>query len=85
MQPGARIRPLRSLAHVDSVVIAVGVAEAQHESARHIATERVDQLLLDEAHGRGAQDDDTLFVEADDAKVGPEVEQFGQLQAVGVI
>jgi hypothetical protein len=84
-QPLDRIRPLGSLAHVDGVVVAVGVAEPQHQAARDVAAERVDQLLLHEAHGGGAQDDHTLIVEADDAKVWPEIEQLGQLKAVGVL
>ena len=77
--------PARPLAHVDGVVIAVRVAEAQHQPARHIAAKGVDQLLLHEAHRRGAQDDDPLIVEADDAEVGPEVEQFGELEVSNVL
>jgi hypothetical protein len=84
-QPVDGIRPLGPLAHVDGVVVTVGVAEPQHEPARDIATQRVDQLLLDKAQRRGAQDDDTLIVEADDAEVRPEIEQLGQLQAVDVV
>jgi hypothetical protein len=66
-------------------VVAVGVAEAQHHAARDVAAEGVDQLLLHEAHRGGAQDDDTLIVKANDAEVGPEVEQLGQLKTVDVL
>jgi len=79
------VRPLGPLSHVDSVVVAVGVAEPQHNPARNITAERVDQLLLHEPHRRGAQDDDTLIVQADDAEIRPEVEQFGELEVSDVL
>jgi hypothetical protein len=81
-QPFDRIRPLGSLAHVDGVVVAVRVAEAQHHPPRDVTAERVDQLLFHEPHRGGTQDDDTLIVKADDAEVWPEVQQLGQLEAV---
>ena len=66
-------------------MIAVGVTEAQHQPARDVAAERVDQLLLHEAHRGGAQDDDALIVEADDAEIRPEIEQLGQLKPIDVV
>jgi hypothetical protein len=84
-QPVDGVRPLGTLTHVDGVVIAVGVAEPQHHAARNIAAERVDQLLLHEAHRRGTQDDHTLIVQADDAEIRPEVQQFGELEMSDVL
>ena len=42
--------------------------------------ERVDELLSQQAHRGRAQDDDALLVQPDDALIGPEIEELGELQ-----
>ena len=45
--------------------------------------ERVDELLAQQAHRRRAQDDDALLVQPDDALIRPEIEQLGEVEALG--
>ncbi|MGC4084976.1 MAG: hypothetical protein QM736_23385 [Vicinamibacterales bacterium] len=79
-QPFHRIRPVRSLAKIHCIVISVREPEAEQQPPRGIEPERVDELLTQESHGRGAQDHDALFVKADDPLIRPEVEQLCQVQ-----
>jgi hypothetical protein len=79
-----RIRPPAALAHVHRVVIAVRVTEAQQQTARDVTSQRVDQFFLEQAHRRGAQDDDALVVQADHTQIRPEVQQLAELEAIDV-
>jgi hypothetical protein len=84
-QPIDGIGPLGPLSHIDGVVVTVGVTESQHHPARNVAAERLDQLLLEEAHRRSTQDDDPLVVQADGAEIRAEVEELGELKMSDVL
>ena len=76
--------PIRALPQIDGVVVTVREPEPHQEAPSRLEPERVDQFLSHQAHRGGAEDDDALLVEPDDALVGPEIEQFGELQIVAV-
>ena len=77
-----RAAPIRACAQIDGVVVAVGEAEPKQDAPRGLQSERVDELLAHQAHRGRAQDDDSLLVQADDALIRPEIEQFGEVQRV---
>src|SRR5437879_660233 len=58
--------PIRSVAQAHGVVVSVSKSESKQQSSRRLESERVDELLSQQPHGRGAQDHNTLFVQADD-------------------
>jgi hypothetical protein len=62
-------------------VVTIREPKPHEQTACRLRTERVDQLLSQETHRRRAEDDDALLVEPDDALVGPEVQELGELQA----
>ena len=78
-QPVERSRPVRAVAQADGVVIPVGVAEPQQQAPRRLESQRVDELLAQQAHRRRAEDDDALLVQPDDALIGPKVQELGQI------
>jgi hypothetical protein len=61
-------------------VVPVRKSEPQEQAARRSGAERIDQLFPEQAHRRGAQDHDTLIVEADDALIWAEIEQLREVQ-----
>jgi hypothetical protein len=63
-------------------VVAVGESEPKEDAARRLEPQGVDELLAHQAHRGGAQDDDPLLVRPDDALIGAEVEQLGEMQIV---
>ena len=75
-----RIGPVRSLAQVDRVVIAVGEPESNRHASGRLESQRVDQLLPQKSHRRRAENDDTLLVQPDDPLIRPEIEQFCEVQ-----
>ena len=77
-----RAAPVRACPQIDGVVVSVGEPEPKQDAARGLQPERVDELLSHEAHGRRAEDDDALLVQSNDALIGPEIEQFGEVQIV---
>lgn len=79
-EPVDGVRPLRPLAKADGVVITVRVSEPQHDPARNLGADRVDEFLADETHGRRAQDHDALFVQPDDAQIGSEIQHLSNLE-----
>ena len=70
-----RIGPVRPLAEVDRVMVPVGVPESNRHTPRRFESKGVDQLFLQQSHGRRTQDDDTLLVQPDDPLVRAEVQQ----------
>ena len=74
----------RSVAQADGVVVTVRVAKPQHQAPRRLEPERVDELLAQQAHGRRAQDDDALLVQADDALVGAEIQNLAEVDVLPV-
>ena len=87
-RPGAkavhRAAPIRSRTQIDRVVVSVREPEAKQHAAGCFEPERVDELLSHEAHRGRAEDDDTLLVQSNDPLIGPEIEQFGEVQIVAV-
>jgi hypothetical protein len=81
-QPVERRRPLRSLAQADGVVVAVGVTEAQHQPPGGLQAHRVDELFLQQPHGRRAQDYHPLLVQADHPLVGAQIEHRREIQVL---
>ena len=75
-----RVGPVRAVAQVDGVVVAVGEPEPQQQPPRRLASERVDQLLPQQAHRCRAEDHHALLVQPDDALIRPEVQQFREMQ-----
>ena len=78
-----RCLPVRSIAQVHGVVIAVGKPEPEQEPPGRLGPDGVDEGLTQQAQRRRAQDHDTLFVQADDTEVGTEVQHLGELKARG--
>ena len=77
-----RATPIRARAQVDGIVVAVREPEPEQDAPRRLEPERVDELLAHQAHRGRAQDDDALFVQSNDALIGSEIEQFGEMQIV---
>jgi hypothetical protein len=75
------IGPRSAIAEADRVVVSVGETEPHQEPAGRLGTERVDQLLSQQAHRGGAEDDHPLLVKPDHAFIRPKVEQLGELQS----
>jgi hypothetical protein len=73
-------RPLRPLAQVHRIVISVGEPESNRDPSGSLKAQRIDQLFAEEAHGRRAQNDDSLLVQSDNPLIGPKVEQFCEVQ-----
>lgn len=71
-----RAGPVRAVAQTHGVVIAIGKSESEEQATGGVGSERVDEFLAQQPHRRGAQDDDALFVEPDDALVGAEIEEL---------
>ena len=80
----ARIRPGAPIAQAHGVVVPVCEAEPHQQPARRLGAQRIDQLFSQQAHRRGAENDDALFVEANDAFIRPKIEQLGELHAAVV-
>jgi hypothetical protein len=76
--------PFGACAQVDGVVIPVREPKPQQEATRRFGSQRVDEFLSHQTHGRCTEDDDTLLVQPNDTLIGPEVEQFGKVQIVTV-
>src|SRR5688572_24725275 len=74
------IRPRRPLTQVHRIVVSVGEPESNRDPPGCLETQRVDQLLAEEAHRRRAQDDDPLLVQSDNPLVWTKVEQFCEVQ-----
>jgi len=79
-QPLDRIGPCALIPQADGVVVTVRKTEPHEQSAGRLGTERVDELFPQQTHGDGAQNDDSLLVESNDAFVRSEIEQLGELQ-----
>ena len=77
-----RIGPLRSLSQIHCIVISVGESESQCQSFGRLDSQRIDQLLAKQAHRRGAENHDALFVQPNDALIRPKIEQFSQMQVL---
>ena len=77
-----RAAPIRACPQIDGVVVSVGEAEPKQDAPRGLQPERVDELFAHEAHRGRAQDDDSLLVQANDALIRPEIEQFSEVQIV---
>jgi hypothetical protein len=86
--PGAnavqRIRPLRALSQVHGIVVSICEAESNRNPAGCLETQRVDQLLAEQAHSRGTEDDHALLMQSDDPLVGPKVEQFRKVKILAL-
>ena len=78
------IGPVGTIAEADGVVVAVRKAKPHEQPARGIGSQRVDQLLSQQAHRGRTEDDHPLLVEPNDTFIRPEVEQFHELQATVV-
>ena len=60
-------------------MVAVRVAKPQEQAPCRFEAERVDEFLAQQTHGRGAEQDDALLVQADDALIRPKIEQFREM------
>ena len=78
-QPFERIRPLRPVAQAHGVVVAIGVAKPQEQAPAVSKPERVDELLPQQPHGGGAEKDDALLVQTDDALIRPKIEELREM------
>ena len=83
-EPFERARPLRSVAQTDGIVVPVRVAKPQHQASCCLEPQRVDELLAQQAHGGRAQDDDALLVQPDDALIGAEIENLGEVEVLQI-
>jgi hypothetical protein len=81
--PVERIGPLDFGPKVDGVVVAAGESEPDEQPASHVDAARRNELAPEHAEGRGADQEDALFVEPDYALVGPDLEKVRQPE-VGV-
>ena len=63
-------------------MIPVRVPEPQQQAPRGLESQRVDELLPQQAHRRRAQDDDALLMQADDALIRAKIEQFSEIEMV---
>ena len=81
-EPFQWVRPCRSVAQADGIVVTVCVAKPQHQTPRRLGPQRCDELLAQQAHGSRAQDDDALLVKADDALVWAEIQNLGEVDVL---
>ena len=65
-------------------MVSVGVAKPQEQAPRRLESQRVDEFLAQQAHGRGAEQDDALLVQADDALIRPKIEQLRQMMGLDI-
>ena len=63
-------------------MVPVGVAKPQEQAPCCFEAERVDEFLAQQPHGRGAEQDDALLVQADDALIRPKIEQLRQMMGL---
>jgi len=77
-------RPGRTFAEAHGIVVAVCVPEPQHQSSRRLQSQRINELLFEEPHGGGAQNDDALLMEPDNPLIGTEVEQRGEVEVLKI-
>jgi hypothetical protein len=68
--------PLRAVAKADGIVVSVCEPEPEEDASRRLNARRVDQLLAEKPHDRLAENDDALFVKADDSLIRTEFEEF---------
>ena len=61
-------------------MVSVRVAKPQHQAPRGLEPQRVDEFFAQQPHGSGAQDDDALLVQADDALIRPEIEDLSDME-----
>ena len=77
-------RPVRTRPQVDGIVVSVREPESKQDAPGCLHAKRVDELFSHEAHRRGAEDDDALLVQSNDALIRPKIEQFGEVQLLVV-
>ena len=75
-----RARPLRSVAQTHRIVVPVRVAKPQEQAPGRLEPQRIDELLAQQAHRRGAENDDPLLVQADDALIRTKVEDLAKME-----
>ncbi len=75
-----RAAPIRACPQIDRVVIAVREPEPKQDATSGLQTQRVDELLSHQAHRGRAENHHALLVQADDALIRSEIEQFGEVQ-----
>ena len=74
-----RVGPLRPVAQADGVVISIRKPEPQHQTTCDLGPQCVDQLLSHQPHRGGAEDNDALFVQADEALLRSKIQQLAQM------
>lgn len=75
-----RILPVRARPQVHGVMVSVGKPESQEQPPGGLESEGINQFLPKQAHGGRAEDHDALVVQPDDTLIGPEIEQFREVQ-----
>ena len=75
-----RIGPCRPIAQTDCVVVPIREAESHQEAAGRLSSQRINQLLSQQAHGGRTKDDDALLMQPNDAFIRPKIEELGELQ-----
>jgi len=81
--PVEGVGPAELVLEVDCVVVAVGEAEPQQDAARGFDAQRLDEFLPQQAHRGGAQDDDPLLAEPDQALARAEIEDLVEQALTG--
>jgi hypothetical protein len=78
------IAPVGSLAEIYSIVIPICKPEPNRQASGRLESQGVDQLLPQKTHRSGAKNDDALLMQANDAFIWPEVEQFCEVQVLAI-
>ena len=65
-------------------MIPVSEPESKQQSPRRLESERVDELLAQQSHGRRAQDHDALFVQPDNALIGTKIQELREMERLDV-
>ena len=76
-EPFQGVRPVGPVAQTHRIVVPVRIPKPQHQAPRGLESQRVDELLAQQAHGGRAQDDDPLLMQPDDALIWAEIENLG--------